>query len=140
MLKKFMTEKLKQTMNTEITKLPKERQEAINSLDWGKESEEIGKKFSFTDDEINNLQVETGLVLVGLANLDTYKQTIEESLRISRDEAEKISQAIFDRIFKPVSEKILSSVKSTVRLNNVSWDKTVNFIISGGDYSVFLDK
>ena len=102
MLKKFMTEKLKQTMNTEITKLPKERQEAINSLDWGKESEEIGKKFSFTDDEINNLQVETGLVLVGLANLDTYKQTIEESLRISRDEAEKISQAIFDRIFKPV--------------------------------------
>lgn len=132
-----MTDKLKQTMNSEISKLPKEQQDSINSVDWGKESEEIGKKYSLDEAEINNLQLETGLVLIGLTELSEYKKTIEENIGISAMMAEKIYQDILAKIFKPILDKSLSFVKARINLNTVSWDKTVNFIVSGGDYSVF---
>ncbi len=135
-----MTEKLKQKMSSEIAKLSKVKQEAINSLDWGNITEEVGKKYSFSEKEMNALQVETGLVLIGLVNPNIYEENIEENVGVTKNNAEKIAQEIFEKIFSPFSEKIVSLTKSSVRLNSVSWDKTVSFIISGGDYSYFVEK
>jgi hypothetical protein len=135
-----MTEKLKQKMNGEIVKLSKVKQEAINSLDWGGITEETGKKYSLSEKELNDLQVETGLILVGLVNLNMYEENIEKNVGVTKNDAEKIAQEVFEKIFSPFSQKIISLTKSGVELNNVGWDKTVSFIISGGDYSYFVER
>jgi len=72
-----MTEKLKQIIKEEVVKLPKETRDAISAFNWGTVSEEIGKKYLLTESEVNDLQVETGLVLIGLVDGDEYALNID---------------------------------------------------------------
>src|SRR3989344_2165392 len=99
-----MTEKLKQIIKEEVLKLPKEVQEAINSLDWRGIAEEIGKKYKLNESEINDFQVETLLILVGLEEAEFYVRNIENNVGTSKDEAEKISREAFERIFIPIDK------------------------------------
>ncbi len=135
-----MTEKLKQKINEEISKLPKERQEAINAVDWGKITEEIGKKFLLTENEINNLQIETGLALVNLVDLDFYMTNLENNIGLTAGEAKKITIEAFEKIFTPIAKEIEASIKKKLKSENPSWDQIIRFIVSGGDYSNFIEK
>jgi len=134
-----MTEKLKQTIKEEIAKLPKENQEAINSLDWGSMSEEIGKKYLLSESEINDLQVETLLVLTGLEYLELYADNIEENTGISKDEADKIAEEIFKKIFTPINDILIENIKGSGKVKNANAEQALNFILSGGDYSSFVE-
>lgn len=107
-----MTEELKQKMEEEIIKLPKEKREAINDFDWAKKTEEIGKKHLLTEDEINDFQLETGLVLIGLVDLDLYLINIENEIGTSKDEAEKIALEVFNEVFTPISTSIEIPIKN----------------------------
>ena len=44
-----MTDILQQKIKDEILKLPKVKQDAINSIDWIKKVEEIGQKFGIIE-------------------------------------------------------------------------------------------
>lgn len=133
-----MTKELQQKMSEEIAKLPRYNQEAINSLDWGDTSWKIGKKNLLTESEINDLQIETGLVLVGLSELDSFAINIENNVGTATAESEEIAKEIYDEIFKPIADKMEIMVKNKIKSQNPKWDQRVNFIISGGDYSNFL--
>jgi len=135
-----MEEQLKQKMNEEIAKLPKNNQEAINSLDWYKIVEEVGQKHYLIESEIFDLKTETGLVLIGLVEgLNLYTLNIENNIGTSYEEAIKITEDIFDKIFAPVARMIEISVKNKMKTQSSKWNQSVNFIISGGDYSSFVD-
>lgn len=135
-----MKEELKQITKDELVKLPKEIQEAINSLDWGNMSEEVGKKYQLDDIKINKLQTEILLVLVGAELLDNLKINIINNLEIDVDDAEKMNYELNIRIFTPIANTLEMLTKKKVKTWNPKWEQSVNFIISGGDYSVFLDK
>jgi hypothetical protein len=135
-----MTEKLQQQMKEEIAKLPEVRQKAINAFDWAKMAEEIGKKNSLIEDEIANFQLETGLVLIGLATSAEYARNIENNVGVGAEEAKKISIEALEKIFIPVINRMEASVKENFGSKSQTWDQTVQFILSGGDYSTFLEK
>src|SRR3989338_6481883 len=107
-----MTDKLKQTIKDEVAKLPKKIQEAINSLDWVDIAEEIGKKFLLMEGEINDLQVETLLVLVGIEDFDLYANNIENNIGTSKEEAEKIAEEANQKIFTPISNALPENINS----------------------------
>ncbi len=134
-----MTEKLKQTIKEEVVKLPKEMQEAINAFDWVKITEEIGRKYKLSESEINDLQVETLLVLVGLEYGDTYAQNIEDNIGTSKDEAEKIAEEAFNKIFNPVNNIMEENIKKNLGNKNPNHEQNLNFILSGGDYSALME-
>src|SRR3989338_2449559 len=113
-----MTEKLKQIIKDEVGKLPKETQEAINSLDWGSIAEEIGKKYLLTESGINDFQVETLLVLVGLESLDLYALHIENNVGTSTEEANKIAAEADQKILTPIYEKIKEGIKNNLPNKN----------------------
>ncbi|HEY4503453.1 MAG TPA: hypothetical protein VJC14_03425 [Candidatus Paceibacterota bacterium] len=94
-----MTDKLNQIIKDELEKLPKESQEAINSLNWLSITEGIGMNFSLTEDEINDLQTETLLALVGLEDPNRYPSNIEDVVGLTREEAEKIATEVTEKIF-----------------------------------------
>ena len=133
-----MTEKLKQIAKEEIVKLPKEMQEAINAFDWASVAEAIGKKYLLSESELNDFQVETLLVLVGLEEGESYARNIENNVGTSREEAEKISDEAWQKIFVPIKNKIEENIKINLQNKKPTAEQTINFILSGGDYSAFI--
>ena len=135
-----MTEKLQKIIKEEIAKLPKENQEVINAFDWVKITEEIGKKYLLGESEIGDLQVETILVLVGLEEPDSYTRNIENEVGTSRNEATKIAEQIFQKIFIPINDVLVENIKKSEKMKDPKWDQNLDFILSGGNYSSFLEK
>jgi hypothetical protein len=134
-----MTDKLKNIIKEEMAKLPKENQEMIGILDWAKMTEEIGKKFLLNENEINDLQVETFLILIGLEDPDSYANNIENEVGTSKDEAEKMSAEITQKIFIPINEALIENIKKSGKAKNGKPEQNLNFILSGGDYSAFVN-
>ena len=135
-----MTDKLKQIIKEEVVKLPKEKQEAIDSFDWVSISENIGKKYLLSEDEINDLQTETLLILVGLENPNLYALNIENNVGTSKNEAEKIVEEVNQRRFTPISNLFVENVKNSGKVKNAGPKQTLDFILSGGDYSAFIEQ
>ena len=135
-----MTEKLQQTIKEEVAKLPKDAQDAINAFDWIKVTEEIGKKYLLTDEETNNFQVETLLVLVGLTDPQFYPVSIENQVGTTKDDAQKMSDEATEKIFIPIANAIEENLKKNLKNNNLNPKQTINFILSGGDYSAFIEQ
>ena len=135
-----MTEKLKQTIREEIIKLPKETQEAIGSLDWVNITEEIGKKYRLSESEINDLQVETMLVLIGFEDPDLYTSNIEDNIGTTNDEAKRITEEVFQKVFTLINNNLIENIKKNSKTKNPNWKQTLGFVLSGGDYSSFMEK
>lgn len=132
-----MTETLKQIIKREVDKLSKDGQEAVNSLDWAKITEEIGKKYLLNEDEINVLQAETLTVLIGLADFDFYVKGVEDEVGVSKEEAKKIADEVMQKIFTPIGNIIIDNIKKSGKHKNANAQQTLDFILSGGDYSAF---
>lgn len=134
-----MTEELKQTIKNGVERLPKEAQEVVNNFDWLKISEKIGKKNLLDEKEIDILQNEIGFVLIEVNGQDRLVSRIEDNVGTSKLEAIKINNDINQEIFKPLLAQMESSIKSNIKFLKPSWKQSVNFIVSGGDYSVFAE-
>lgn len=122
-----------------MVQLPRDAQDAINSLDWGSISEEIGKKYLIDESEINDFQVETMLVLVGLEEAEAYARNIENNVGTSKEEAETIVNEAYNRIFSPIYAFLAEKIKNDLKNSRPKLENTVDFILSGGDYSAFLE-
>jgi len=134
-----MTEKLKEIINREITKLPKEAQNAIGSLDWTNITEKIGKQNLLTESETNTLITETLIILAGLEEVNSFAINIEDGAGVSKEEAEKIAREISLEVLTPIYETLVRDIKNKVTEENKDWRQNFNFIISGGDYTAFLE-
>lgn len=134
-----MTEKLKEIIKREIANLPKETRDAINSFAWGNIAEQIGEKYRLSESETNDLQVETLLVLAGLSSLDFFAVNVESNVGTSKDEATKIASEVDEKIFTPIYNKIHENIKKNLITKKPKLDQDIDFILSGGDYSVFLE-
>lgn len=133
-----MTEKLQETIKKEVGELPKEMREAIASVDWVKITEEIGKKYSLSEEETNNFQLETLLLLTSITDPEFYAINIENQVNIGKDTAEKMSEEAFTLIFVPIKKIVVEKAKNNIKNKNPNWQQTLDFILSGGDYVSFL--
>ena len=135
-----MIEKLKQKSIEEIAKLPKFKQDAINAVDWSSATEEMRKKFFLTENETHNLQIVTMLTLIDLYDLNFYTTYLETDVGVTTGEAEKMTTFAFNKIFKPIAKIMENSIKEQIKNKIPNWDQTVKFIVSGGDYSNFIEQ
>lgn len=135
-----MTEKLQQTIKEETARLPKEIQEAIGILDWIKITEEIGKTYLLEKDEIEDFQLETLLILIGVEEPKFYATNIENQVGTTKDDAEKMTNEAFEKILAPISNAIEENIKKNLKNINLNWKQSVDFILSGGNYSTFMEQ
>jgi hypothetical protein len=104
----YMDEKLKESIKEEMSKLPKSRQQAINSFDWLKKCQEIGEKYKLVEyeeggmNEITGLKTEVALVLIGLSDLHTLHRYID--VEIGGTSWQNIENEIIENIFSPIGE------------------------------------
>jgi len=133
-----MTEKLQQTIKEEVGRLPKEMQEVINVIDWLKISEEIGKKYLLEEGEIEDFQLETLLVLIGVEGPTSYAINIENQVGTTKDEAVKMAKEAFEKIFLPIGNALEENIKKNLKNIKPNAEQNLGFIMSGGNYSSFL--
>lgn len=103
-----MNDKLRQQFEDQLTYLPAINQQALRSFDWATELVAIGKNYGLHIDELDDLQIETMLVLVGLVDPGQYQNELINRLAISPTEAGKIIEDINDRVFTPIHDYIVS--------------------------------
>jgi len=134
----MITEKSKKVIQGEMLNLPKDVQDAVNASDWEKISAEIGAKYLLDEDEIETLQLETASLLLGFIDEDEYQENIEDEVGTSKDEAEKISKEVFEKILTPIDNTLTEKIKKNVIGKDTDWQQNLDFILSGGDYSNFI--
>ena len=134
-----MTEKLKQIIQEEVMKLPKEMRDAINAFDWVKATEEIGGRLLLTENEINKFQLETLLVLVNLEYPHLYENNIENNVGVGKEKASQIARETYQKIFRPMDAIFVENIKKNLKNKNPNWRQSIDFILSGGNYSAFLE-
>ena len=135
-----MTDKLQQIIKAEIGKLPLENQKVLNDFGWEKMSEEIGVKYELDEVTLNNVQVEILLALVGVTDLEFFPINIENQAELIKPTAEKLAREIIEKIFIPIQNILLERIKSGDKTKSTDWRQNVDFVVSGGDYSAFLEK
>ncbi len=92
--------------------MPQDRQDALNAFPWASVCEEIAKAQELNESQTNDLQAETLLVFIGLADFDEYQKQLEEDLVLSPEKAEEITNQAIDKIFIPVMASIPSAVNA----------------------------
>ncbi len=133
-----MTEALKKTIEEEVAGLPEEMRDAVRSFDWVKTAEAIGTEHEWGEEEISDFQLETLLVLIGAVDAGFYAVNIENHVLKTKEESEKAAGEAFTRIFAPINEKAMENLKKTAKEKNADFATNLDFILSGGDYTVFL--
>jgi hypothetical protein len=133
-----MTEQLQKTTEEEISKLPKELQQAIAFCDWLDISKKTGEKYSLLEEEIDDLQVEILLVLVNAEFLENLSLNIEDRIQIKKETSDKIVEDLTLNIFVPIQNKLNEILKNIYKGKTMTWKQKINFVVSGGDYTVFL--
>lgn len=133
-----MTEKLEKTIREGLVSQPIEIQNAVKSSNWEKITEEVGGKFYLSENDINILQLEVGLVLLGYKTLNLLAPSIESSVVIDENSSVKMAKELDERIFTPIEKLVQSAIKENIKKKIPNWDQRVNFITSGGDYSNFI--
>lgn len=135
-----MNTKLQDTIKEEMANIQKESQEAINAFDWIENSEKIGKKYLLNNEKLDNFQLETFLVLLGLVDKEKYIQNIEKKVGMSNTESIKIANETIEKIIIPIINYQIEKIKDNLKTKNQNWKQNLNFVVSGGDYSVFIGK
>ncbi|MEI7709246.1 MAG: hypothetical protein WCI76_00860 [bacterium] len=134
-----MTEKLKQIIKEEIEKLPTEGQTAVASIDWVKITKEIGEKFLLDENELTDFQVETLLVLTGITYPEFYPINIENQVGMTTEKAKNIAEESLKRIFAPIRNVLEGNIKKNLGNKTPNWKQSLNFIMSGGDYTALME-
>jgi hypothetical protein len=103
-----MNENFQKTFEEQLAYLPEVNQRALRSFDWATKILDIGKTHGLYIDQLEDLQVETMLVLVGLISPDDYPKEIMNRLAISPTETDKLIADINDTIFTPIHDYIVN--------------------------------
>jgi hypothetical protein len=134
-----MTDNLKNIIREEVAKLPQEQQEAIASVNWVAITEEIGRRYVFEEEALNDFQTETLLVLLGLELPQFFSINVENNVGVGKEDAQRIATEIQQRVFAPINTSMLDKVKKSERIKRSNLQQNINFIMSGGRFSELMD-
>lgn len=102
-----MNDKLRQQFEEQLTYLPDINQQAMRSFDWATELISIGHGYGLHIDQLEDLQIETMLVMVGLTPPEKYQDELITRLALSPIEADRIIEEVNKRIFSPIHNYIV---------------------------------
>lgn len=83
-------------------KLPKNLQEAINSVSWKSLVQGIGKIGGLNNEQVKVLEQETMFIIYAFENPINFIPNIVKNVGVSEDVASSIAESIADKIFDPI--------------------------------------
>lgn len=98
---------LTQKIEEQIKTLPSVTQRALHDFDWKTQILAIGTMYDLNLDQLDTLEQETTLVLVGLVPADSYVSELKKRLEISNTAASQIVEESNKKIFLPLRDLVL---------------------------------
>jgi hypothetical protein len=103
---KEIIDELQLKINGAKNKLSKETLEAIDSFNWKEVLLQLGQKKLYNEEQLEDLEMNTELLLCGLLNPDAYQNDLEIRMKISKDEVTSLINEIDESIFKKIQEEL----------------------------------
>lgn len=88
--------------------LPEISQQAISSFNWIGVLLDIGKSYALQLDELEDLQLETMMLLTGIASADEYESELSGLLPLSKIELSKLLGDVNAKILQPIHDYIIN--------------------------------
>jgi|GEM_PF-3600257 len=98
---------LTQKIEEQIKTLPSVTRRALHDFDWKNQILGIGRMYDLNLDQLDTLEQETTLVLVGLIPANKYVSEIKKRLEISTTAASQIVEEANKKIFIPIRDMVL---------------------------------
>lgn len=94
--------------------LPQISQQAISSFDWVTILLDIGKSYALQLDELEDLQLETMMLIVGITPADDYESELSSVLPLSKTDLGKLLGDINTKILEPIHDYIVNGGPVTI--------------------------
>lgn len=97
---------LKNTIDQHMKNLPEDVQEAIHASSWERKILDIGRKYGLHVDQLEILQTELSLAVLGLTEREEFVQETMREARIDKHVMETMVMDINREIFEPIRERL----------------------------------
>lgn len=95
-------------LKTRFGLLPEDIQKVITSSDYQMKLFELSKKYKLTYDQLGEVEMETTMTLLGLANPNEYLNEIASKLGKKPEEVRDFVEEIKQQIFTPIHESLVN--------------------------------
>lgn len=114
-----METEIEKKIRVRLSELPEDVQNAINAADLGEKIRRIGVKHSLHIDQLEALDIETRLVMLGFTDPDAFSTELTTNVKVAAAEAESIAQDISTGIFLPIRESMRQYMEEKQLQNQV---------------------
>ncbi|MCX6757481.1 MAG: hypothetical protein NTZ44_01185 [Candidatus Nomurabacteria bacterium] len=87
--------------------LPEETRQSIDNVDWRQAILDIKTKKGFNLDQLENLEIETELLLCGLLDPKEYPKQLQSKLGITDNEAQELVNDMNEHAFKKIRDEFM---------------------------------
>lgn len=99
------TDTLQIRIDQSMARLPKENREAISTIDWRTIIQ--GMRSKYNDLQLENLELETELLLSGILEPESYPKELENRMKISESEANVLVNEMDKLIFQKIQDELI---------------------------------
>lgn len=108
--------------------LPQESREAIDNVNWKSTIHQMDKKYN--QEQLEDLEIETELLLCGLLNPNNYPKELATRMHITEEQAKSLSNEMDNLVFKKIQDelkKIIERNKVTIQTQEQSFTPDPHF-------------
>ena len=91
--------------------LPKETLKAINSVDWREVILGMREKKGYSYEQLEDLELETELLLCGLLNPSDYPKELEERMKLPKPQIDLLVQEMNEFVFKKIKDELIKNTE-----------------------------
>jgi len=100
----MISQNIQTTIQEHMKRLPRTLQEAIHASSWERKILNIGRKHGLHVDQLEILQTELSLAVLGLIPRDEFVREVAREAEITKENMSKIIEDINSEIFAPIRE------------------------------------
>lgn len=145
-----MNPELERTIKEQIQKLPQEVKNLISNVGIWDKILNVGSKNRLNEKQARILLIETSLILFGLTNPEDLFYQLKEQLKVAENTIISVIKEVDEKIIGNLKKILIDTynknveveenkIKENVKNKNTNWQQNVDFALSGGDYSVFME-
>jgi hypothetical protein len=138
-----MDPEIEEIIKKQMEKLPAEVKKFFINSELSNRITNIGKKNGLTPVQIEILQTETNLVMLGLAHPSDYQEELENRLNANDFKIDSIMNDVNREILGGIREKLkelYEREEKTPEVEPNSLQQNLNFILSGGKTPALTEK
>lgn len=109
---------IKNTITEHMKTLPHNVQEAIHASSWERKILDIGRKYGLHVDQLEILQTELSLAVLGLSGRDEFVRETMHEARIDKQTMDRIVDDINREIFEPIRSHLRAATEREQQVQN----------------------